>query len=460
MRYLFLTFFCSAQLLFATNSIHVKESKLYDHLKQKAENFVSQNNNTELEKFFNKNKSIVSAKELDRIIKSLLSPIFSKHSKNYQQLKILYVNSSKKFKKNLKESLLSFLENPGLIETAKNNNTDLADLLLTLHSGKHLEPFVSSIEENPAQEYFEKNQNIAAIMSILEPHKVEGVKSGRQSLSIAAKNNSLPIIKILIEVGADLNHQDQWGWTALMYAAAGGFHVTVETLLEAGADTTIMNHWGDTAYTLAKDHEYKNVLSLLVPDYEPKEFKSLFIKKLSKEKLKELGKFNQANSLDIELSVFATILMAPVGIGSFARDIYRTNRKAHLGQLVQKCLSFLGLIISDQKNKKKEDLLEKFFTKYIKSRVKTKLSKKMVAAQIALAYYSGVYNFYMNKSGDCLRDYEKFYQSCELYQDPNLENELKPYGKKTKKIKYGCLSDSQSRVLFENGQLAQLPINL
>ena len=73
MKYLSFMFLCTAQLLFATNSIHIKESELYDHLKQKAENFVSQNNNTELEKFFIKNKKIISAKELEKIGKITLN---------------------------------------------------------------------------------------------------------------------------------------------------------------------------------------------------------------------------------------------------------------------------------------------------------------------------------------------------------------------------------------------------
>ena len=64
----------------------------------------------------------------------------------------------------------------------------------------------------------------------------------------AAKEDAgLPIVRLLIEKGADVNHRDNFGDTALFPAAASGSAGVIEVLLEAGVDPKIANNRGKTA---------------------------------------------------------------------------------------------------------------------------------------------------------------------------------------------------------------------
>ena len=55
-------------------------------------------------------------------------------------------------------------------------------------------------------------------------------------LSIAAFDGNLPFIAQLLKAGANPAKQDNTGKSALIYAAAKGFHKIVSTLLKAGID--------------------------------------------------------------------------------------------------------------------------------------------------------------------------------------------------------------------------------
>ena len=105
-------------------------------------------------------------------------------------------------------------------------------------------------------------------------------KEKKTALQLAASKGHLPIVKVLFDAGADINSQDIYGisplmWvveeakievisflvehgadlnlqranglTALMSTWAGGREKAVEILLEAGADTKIKNDEGMTA---------------------------------------------------------------------------------------------------------------------------------------------------------------------------------------------------------------------
>ena len=79
------------------------------------------------------------------------------------------------------------------------------------------------------------------------------MSSGKECLSFSVKRGDKEMVELLVAHGANLDHQDQWGWTALMYAAAASFDEIVEILVKAGAKTNVKNLWGETAYSIAQD---------------------------------------------------------------------------------------------------------------------------------------------------------------------------------------------------------------
>lgn len=60
------------------------------------------------------------------------------------------------------------------------------------------------------------------------------------------KRNSLPVVKVLIQAGADVNDKSKGDWTALHFAASTNFLPTVEYLLSIGARVEDANNLGET----------------------------------------------------------------------------------------------------------------------------------------------------------------------------------------------------------------------
>jgi hypothetical protein len=68
------------------------------------------------------------------------------------------------------------------------------------------------------------------------------------------------IIKRLLKAGANINHQDNKGWTALIFASRYGQEQKVKDLLSFGADVNIKNNEGHTALSLAATNNIKRML--------------------------------------------------------------------------------------------------------------------------------------------------------------------------------------------------------
>lgn len=76
-------------------------------------------------------------------------------------------------------------------------------------------------------------------------------KEGETALIYAADNNHLAIVQMLLKHGAAIDKKSKLGWTALMYAAAKGHRLTVEALLDKGADPNVRDNDGQTAASYA-----------------------------------------------------------------------------------------------------------------------------------------------------------------------------------------------------------------
>ncbi|KAG0033372.1 hypothetical protein BGZ81_008582 [Podila clonocystis] len=74
---------------------------------------------------------------------------------------------------------------------------------------------------------------------------------GWSPLTTAARFGAAGMVEILLHLGADLNHKDDDGSTALHHAAAYGHLQTIALLIEKGGSSTIKNNGGWTALDFA-----------------------------------------------------------------------------------------------------------------------------------------------------------------------------------------------------------------
>ncbi|MGA7488404.1 MAG: ankyrin repeat domain-containing protein [Xanthobacteraceae bacterium] len=88
------------------------------------------------------------------------------------------------------------------------------------------------------------------------------------ALIAAAHRGHAAIVRALIAAGAQLNHANNHGWTALLEAVVlgnGGTNhtATVETLVTAGADVMLPDRYGTTALAHARTRGYSQIARIL-----------------------------------------------------------------------------------------------------------------------------------------------------------------------------------------------------
>ena len=86
---------------------------------------------------------------------------------------------------------------------------------------------------------------------------------GMTALMFAAAGGDLEISRTLINNGAPVNGQSDIGMTALMFASEWGHADIVSMLLEEGADASLVSAYGDTALSLAEESGHVDIADLL-----------------------------------------------------------------------------------------------------------------------------------------------------------------------------------------------------
>jgi len=81
----------------------------------------------------------------------------------------------------------------------------------------------------------------------------QGNRINDTALYIATERGHTPTVKVLIELGAQVNTANIGGWTPLMMASAQGNVDLIELLLGHGADVSPVNRWGATALSEAEN---------------------------------------------------------------------------------------------------------------------------------------------------------------------------------------------------------------
>ncbi len=86
---------------------------------------------------------------------------------------------------------------------------------------------------------------------------------GWTALMYAIYHDPKGVPEFLIENGADLNLQNKKGMTALMFAAGQGYIGIVKSLINNGAKTDLKDNWDRTAEIHALYNNCKNIVKLL-----------------------------------------------------------------------------------------------------------------------------------------------------------------------------------------------------
>lgn len=122
----------------------------------------------------------------------------------------------------------------------------------------------SCSEFSPQIELLEaiKSQKDAVIAGIIKDHSVDVRDAKGNTLLISLTANAhlaeddkarLTLIECLIKVGADINAQNNAGYTALMEAIGNSTTLVLE-LVDLGADPHKANNQGKTAYTIVQEY--------------------------------------------------------------------------------------------------------------------------------------------------------------------------------------------------------------
>ena len=129
-----------------------------------------------------------------------------------------------------------------------------------------------------------ENFNNQDIFTYIEKNDIQSVKNyiysgydlniqneyGNTQLMYSIIHDKTTIVKLLLNAGADLNKQNNNGYTALIYAVDGNKLKIVKLLVNAGADTNIQNRTCNTALIIASKNN-RELIELLL-DYYADEF--------------------------------------------------------------------------------------------------------------------------------------------------------------------------------------------
>lgn len=85
-----------------------------------------------------------------------------------------------------------------------------------------------------------------------------------QRLILAAKANSAPLVKQLIQAGGNVNAKDAIQDSAFLCAGAEGFNDVLRLTLANGADVSSTNRYGGTALIPASEHGHVDTVRILI----------------------------------------------------------------------------------------------------------------------------------------------------------------------------------------------------
>lgn len=162
-----------------------------------------------------------------------------------------------------------------LSEALDNGNIDL--LIIALSNGAQSEINKLSFDSGLmtplmlcASTTNNKNKEMAQILLSTNGIEIDTNDHFSQTALIwAASRNASEIVKLLLNYGAKIDAQNIYGATALIRAASHGNKETVKLLLDHGADTTLKTYTKKTALDYAKAKNYFEIIQLLQNHQKP-----------------------------------------------------------------------------------------------------------------------------------------------------------------------------------------------
>ena len=82
-------------------------------------------------------------------------------------------------------------------------------------------------------------------------------------LMFASKLGHVPIVKALLDKGANINYQNKEKQTALHYAVLNDHLPVVEVLVESGPDRSLRDIWNRTPLEMARGLRKKSIVDYL-----------------------------------------------------------------------------------------------------------------------------------------------------------------------------------------------------
>lgn len=109
-----------------------------------------------------------------------------------------------------------------------------------------------------------RDETIDIVQMLLDKNADINVMGSGDPLRVAAARGSVAVLQLLIDRGANIESRDNYGDTALHWAARSGRERSVKLLIENGAAIEATNSDGDTALILAIINGHGNLVKLLL----------------------------------------------------------------------------------------------------------------------------------------------------------------------------------------------------
>jgi len=140
--------------------------------------------------------------------------------------------------------------------------TDRIKIYIEKHGDSSINHMIADNDGCTPLHYLVEQSNDIEAIELLNVQNIDVVDNHNKTPlihSVSNNANNPTTIRYLLRNGANINHQDDKGWTPLHFAANHGLSDNVFILLEYFPNITLRNNAGKNPYNLAKSMGHKNI---------------------------------------------------------------------------------------------------------------------------------------------------------------------------------------------------------